>query len=52
MLTDFQNTFVGRLSGKFAIPPHLKYIAMKYLCSKNRNAEEEIEPNCHVRHSH
>ena len=33
MLTDFQNSFTGRLMGKFAtnsylnIPPHLKYIA-------------------------
>ena len=33
MLTDFQNSFTGRLIGKFAtnsyltIPPHLKYVA-------------------------
>ena len=33
MLTDFQNSFPGRLTGKFAtnsylnIPPHLKYVA-------------------------
>jgi len=33
MLTDFQNSFTGRLNGKFAtesflnIPPHLKYVA-------------------------
>ena len=33
MLTDFQNSFTGRLTGKFAtnlylnIPPHLKYVA-------------------------
>ena len=33
MLTDFENSFTGRLTGKFAtnaylnIPPHLKYIA-------------------------
>ena len=32
MLTDFQNSFTGRLNGKFAtnpylnIPPHLKYV--------------------------
>jgi len=34
ILTDFQNTFADRLSGKFAtkfclsIPPHLKYVAI------------------------
>ena len=32
MLTDFQNSFAGRLIGKFAtnslnIPPNLKYVA-------------------------
>ena len=33
MLTDFQNSFTGKLIGKFAthlylnIPPHLKYVA-------------------------
>jgi len=33
MLTDFLNSFAGRLNGKFAtnshlkIPPHLKYVA-------------------------
>ena len=33
MLTDFQNSFTGRLTGKFAtnsylnIPPRLKYVA-------------------------
>jgi len=33
MLTDFQNSFTDRLTGKFAtksylnIPPHLKYVA-------------------------
>jgi len=33
MLTDFQNSFTGRLTGKFAtnfyltIPTHLKYVA-------------------------
>ena len=33
MLTDFRNSFTGRLSGKFAtksfinIPPHLEYVA-------------------------
>jgi len=33
MLTDFQNFFTDRLTGKFAtntyssIPPHLKYVA-------------------------
>ena len=34
MLTDFQNSFTSRLTGKFAtnsylnIPPHLKYVAI------------------------
>jgi len=58
MLTDYQNSFTGRLTGKFAtnsylnIPPHLKvslHYLVKYLCSKNRNAQEVIEANCHVR---
>jgi len=58
MLTDFQNSFTDGLNGKFAtnsclnIPPHLKRVAtlpLKYLCSKNRNAQEVIEANCHVR---
>jgi len=53
MLTDFQNFITGRLSGKLAtksylnIPLHLKRV--KYLCSKNRNAQEVMEANCHVR---
>jgi len=58
MLTDFQNSFTARLTGKFAtksclnIPPHLKRVATlpcEILCSKNRNAQEVIEANCHVR---
>ena len=59
MLTDFHNSFTGRLTGKFAtnsylnIPPHLKRVATLpcdiYLCSKNRNAPEVIEADCHVR---
>jgi len=58
MLTDFQNSFTDRLTGKFAtnsylnIPPHLKCVATlpcENLCSKNRNAQEVIEANCHVR---
>jgi len=61
MLTDFQNSATGRLTGKFAvkaylnIPPHLKYelhYLVKYLCSKNRSAQEVIEANFHVRLSH
>ena len=61
MLTDFQNFFIGRLNGKFAtksclnIPPRLKRVAcylVKYLCSKNRNAQEVIEVNCRVTLSH
>ena len=46
-----QPTFTGRLTGKFAtksylnIPPHLNYVAtlVKYLCSKNDRAPEEIK---------
>ena len=57
MLTSFQNSFTGRLTGKFAtnsylnILSHLKRVAtlVKYLCSKNRFAQEVIEANCHVR---
>ena len=51
MLTDFQNSFSGRLTGKFAtnsylnIPPHLKCVATlpcKISMFKNRNAQEVI----------
>jgi len=59
MLTDFQNSFIDRLTGKFAtstylnIPPHLKRVATLpceiSMFKKNRNAEEVIEANCHVR---
>ena len=57
MLTDFQNSLIGRLIGKFAtnsylnIPPHLKRVATLpcEICSKNRNAQEVIEANCHVK---
>jgi len=63
MLTDFQNSFTVRLSGKFAtnlylnIPPHINCVAtvhylLKYLCSKNRHPQEVIEANDHVRLSH
>ena len=57
MLTDFQNSFTDRLSGKSAtsiylnIPPHLKYVATLGLhCewSKNHNAQELTEANCHL----
>jgi len=57
MLTDFQNSFAGRLGGKFAtnhisifhhtLPMSLHYL-VKYLCSKNDRFPEEIEANCHV----
>jgi len=55
LLTDFQNSFTDRLSGKFAqiffkIPPHLKYVATlpcKISMFKNRNAQEVIEANFH-----
>jgi len=58
MLTDFENSFADRLSGKFAtkiylnISPYLKYIAtlpLKYICSNNGYAQEVIEANCHVK---
>ena len=58
MLTDFQKFFTGRLTGKFAtnsylnIPPHLKRVATlpcDIYFQKNRNAQEVIEANCHVR---
>ena len=65
MLTDFQNSFIDRLSGKHAIesylniPPHLNYGATLpceisiYLCSKNDGpCAIEIEANCHVKLSH
>ena len=61
MLADFQNSYTGRLSGKFStksylnIPPHLKYVVtllVKYRCSKNRHAQRAIEANCHLRLSH
>jgi len=56
MLTDFQNSFTGRLTGKFGtnsylnIPPCLKRVAtLPCENSKNRYAQEVIEANCHVR---
>ena len=61
MLTDFPNSFTGRLNGKFAtnaylnIPPHLKYVATlpcEISMFKNRNAQKVTEANCFVRLSH
>ena len=61
MLTDFQNSFTDRLSGKFAtkaylnIPPHLKYVATlpcEISVFKNRSTQEVIERNCYVRLKH
>ena len=58
MLTDFQNSFTGRLTGKFAtnsylnILAHLKRVATlpcEISMFKKRNAQEVIEANCHVR---
>jgi len=58
MLTDFQKSFTGRLTGKFAtksylnIPPHLKRVTTlpcEISMFKNRNAQEVIEANCHVK---
>ena len=44
MLTDFQNSFTGRLTGKFATNSYLNIYVQK-----NRNALEVIEANSHVR---
>jgi len=61
MLTDFQNSFTGRLSGKFAInwylniPLHLKRVATlpcEISMLKNDRAPEETEAHSHVRFSH
>jgi len=62
MLTDFQNSFTDRHSGKFAansyltshhtLTKSLHYNVYESLCSKNNHAPEEIEANCHVRLSH
>ena len=61
MLTDFQNSFIVRLSGKFAtnsylnIPPYLSYVATlpcEISMFKNRHVLEVIEANCHVRLGH
>ena len=57
MLTDFRNSFADRLSCKsvtslclnfhHTLNVSLQYL-VKYLCSKNRHAEEVIEENCCV----
>jgi len=61
MLTDLQNSFTDRLSGKFAtnsylnIPPHPKCVATlpcEISMFKNRHTQEVIEANCHVRLIH
>jgi len=61
MSTDFQNSFADGLGGKFAtnlflnFPPHLKYVARlpcEIFVFKNSHAQEAIEANRHVRHSH
>ena len=59
MLTDFQNSFTGRLTGKFAtnsylnIPPHLKRVATLpceiFMFKKSQCSQEVIEANCHVK---
>ena len=58
MLTDFQNSFADRLSGKFKtnshlnIPPHLKCVATlpcEISMFKQRHAQEVNESNCRVR---
>jgi len=61
MLTEFHNSFTFRLSDKFAtksclnIPPRLKHGATLF-CEisvfKNRNNQEVIKANCHVRLNH
>jgi len=61
MLTEFYNSFTDELSDKFArksylnITPHLKYVATlpcEISVFKNRNTQEVIEANCHVRLDH
>ena len=61
MLTDFQNSFTVRLSSKFllksylSIPPCVKHVATlpcEMSMFKNRNTQEVIEANCHIRLSH
>jgi len=61
MLTDFQNSFTGRLSSRpkfatksyFNISAHLKYVAtLPYEIQKNGRAPEGTEAHCHVRLSH
>jgi len=59
MLTDFQNSFTGRFSGKSATKNRIQishhtlimslHYLVKYLCFKNDLASEEIEANCYVR---
>ena len=58
MLTDFQNSFTGRLTGKFAtnsylnIPPRLKHVATlpcEISMFKKWQAQEVIEANSHER---
>ena len=55
------STLLTGLNGKFAtssylnIPPHFNmslHYLVKYLCSKNRNAQEVIEANYRIRLSH
>jgi len=61
MLTDFQNYFTLRLSGKFAtdvylnIPPHLNCVATlpcEISVFKKRHPQEVIEANGHIRLKH
>jgi len=63
MLTDFQNSFTGRLSSKFPgkryinIPPHLKSVAtlrhylVKYECQRNKQRETCIMINDTSQHT-
>ena len=57
----FSKFFHCRLSGKLAtnlylnVPPHLNYVAphlVKYLCLKNRHAQEVIEATCSMTDCH
>jgi len=56
---DFQKSFTGRLVIKYAVKflkdlilNVLLHYLKKYMCSRNRRAQELSEANCHTRHSH
>jgi len=52
MLTDYQNSFTVRLSGKFATNSYLNISQHPCYVQKNRHPQEAIEANGHVSLSH